>query len=89
MPTVRDTSILSDDPKNSHLGAFAGAMERLTLHRADLLDYGSLRNAFAGCHGVFHVASPVTNDPVAACMHAGHVAQLIYICNWSKHLQSS
>jgi cinnamoyl-CoA reductase len=44
--------------------ALEGAEDRLTLCRADLLNYDSLRAAFTGCHGVFHVASPVSNDPV-------------------------
>jgi hypothetical protein len=29
------------------------------------MDYNSLRVAFDGCDGVFHVASPVSNDPVS------------------------
>ena len=45
--------------------ALEGARERLTLCRADVLDYESLRAAFSGCHGVFHVASAVSNDPVS------------------------
>ncbi|KAK4362174.1 hypothetical protein RND71_017415 [Anisodus tanguticus] len=40
-----------------------GAKERLTLCRADLLDYQSLKEAIYGCDGVFHTASPVTDDP--------------------------
>ncbi|KAK8463477.1 hypothetical protein SEVIR_1G367500v4 [Setaria viridis] len=51
------------DSKNAHLLALEGAKERLTLCRADVLDFDSLRAAFTGCHGVFHVASPVSNDP--------------------------
>jgi hypothetical protein len=41
-----------------------GAEERLTLCKADLLDYESLKEAIQGCDGVFHTASPVTDDPV-------------------------
>ncbi|THG07988.1 hypothetical protein TEA_020059 [Camellia sinensis var. sinensis] len=52
-----------DDPKNSHLRELEGANERLTLYRADLLVFESLREAINGCDGVFHIASPVTNDP--------------------------
>ncbi|CAL5007117.1 unnamed protein product [Urochloa decumbens] len=37
--------------------------ERLTLVRADLLDKESLTAALRGCEGVFHTASPVTDDP--------------------------
>jgi nucleoside-diphosphate-sugar epimerase len=54
----------ADDAKNAHLRGLAGAAERLTLCRADLLDGDALRDAIAGCHGVFHTASPVTDDPV-------------------------
>uniref|UniRef100_A0A0E0CSY2 NAD-dependent epimerase/dehydratase domain-containing protein n=1 Tax=Oryza meridionalis TaxID=40149 RepID=A0A0E0CSY2_9ORYZ len=51
------------DSKNAHLLELEGADERLSLCRADVLDAASLRAAFSGCHGVFHVASPVSNDP--------------------------
>uniref|UniRef100_A0ACD5ZD84 Uncharacterized protein n=1 Tax=Avena sativa TaxID=4498 RepID=A0ACD5ZD84_AVESA len=51
------------DAKNAHLLALDGAEERLALCRADVLNYDSLRAAFSDCHGVFHVASPVSNDP--------------------------
>ncbi|KAG5227850.1 cinnamoyl-CoA reductase [Salix suchowensis] len=30
---------------------------------ADLLDYESLQEAIQGCDGVFHTASPLTDDP--------------------------
>lgn len=60
---VRGTARDPADSKNAHLLALEGAKERLTLCRADVLDRDSLRAAFAGCHGVFHVASPVSNDP--------------------------
>ncbi|KAF8691899.1 hypothetical protein HU200_040016 [Digitaria exilis] len=52
-----------DEEKNAHLRALDGAAERLTLVRADLLDKESLAAAFRGCEGVFHTASPVTDDP--------------------------
>lgn len=42
-----------------------GAKERLILCKADLLDYESLKEAINGCDGVFHTASPVTDDPVS------------------------
>ncbi|CAO2201700.1 unnamed protein product [Urochloa humidicola] len=61
---VRGTARDPADSKNAHLLALDGAKERLTLCRADVLDYESLRAAFRGCHGVFHVASPLSNDPV-------------------------
>ncbi|KAJ1288755.1 hypothetical protein BS78_02G112400 [Paspalum vaginatum] len=60
---VRGTARDPADGKNAHLLALEGAKERLTLCRADVLDRDSLRAAFAGCDGVFHVASPVSNDP--------------------------
>ncbi|XP_077238080.1 cinnamoyl-CoA reductase 1-like [Tasmannia lanceolata] len=61
--TVRGTVRNPDDPKNSHLKELEGAKERLILCKADLLDYESLREAINGCDGVFHTASPVTDDP--------------------------
>ncbi|CAH2040386.1 unnamed protein product [Thlaspi arvense] len=51
------------DAKNDHLRDLEGAKERLTLCKADLLDFESLREAINGCDGVFHTASPVTDDP--------------------------
>ncbi|BAF08006.1 cinnamoyl-CoA reductase 1 [Oryza sativa Japonica Group] len=60
---VRGTSRRADDPKNAHLWALDGAAERLTMVSVDLLDRGSLRAAFAGCHGVIHTASPMHDDP--------------------------
>jgi hypothetical protein len=56
--------ISADDDKNAHLRSLEGASDRLVLLQADLLDPESLRTAFAGCEGVFHTASPVTDDPV-------------------------
>ncbi|XP_044956787.1 cinnamoyl-CoA reductase 1-like [Hordeum vulgare subsp. vulgare] len=53
--TVRDLG----DAKNAHLPALDGAAERLRLFKADLLDYGSMAAAIAGCDVVFHVACPV------------------------------
>ncbi|XP_068647885.1 cinnamoyl-CoA reductase 1-like [Aristolochia californica] len=52
--TVRDPS----SEKNSHLKKLEYAQENLQLFKAELLDYGSLCAAIAGCDGVFHVASP-------------------------------
>uniref|UniRef100_A0ACD5Y1B2 Uncharacterized protein n=2 Tax=Avena sativa TaxID=4498 RepID=A0ACD5Y1B2_AVESA len=60
---VRGTVRNPDDAKNAHLRGLAGAAERLTMCKADLLDADALRHAIAGCHGVFHTASPVTDDP--------------------------
>ncbi|KAH0982881.1 hypothetical protein GBA52_010058 [Prunus armeniaca] len=61
--TVRGTLRNPDDPKNAHLRELEGARERLSLRKADLLDYDSLKEAINGCDGVFHTASPVTDDP--------------------------
>ncbi|KAF3325855.1 cinnamoyl-CoA reductase 2-like protein [Carex littledalei] len=61
--TVRGTVRNPDDLKNAHLWSLEGAKDRLELLRADLLDPESLRAAFARCEGVFHTASPVTDDP--------------------------
>nr|AKG06582.1 cinnamoyl-CoA reductase [Populus tomentosa] len=57
--TVRNPA----DPKNSHLRELEGAQERLTLCKADILDYESLKMAIQGCDGVFHTACPITDDP--------------------------
>ncbi|XP_075480715.1 cinnamoyl-CoA reductase 1 [Primulina tabacum] len=61
--TVSGTVRNPDDPKNAHLRELEGADERLILCRANLDDYESLREAINGCNGVFHTASPVTDDP--------------------------
>ncbi|XP_057454093.1 cinnamoyl-CoA reductase 2-like [Lotus japonicus] len=60
---VRGTVRNPDDPKNGHLKELEGAKERLTLHKADLFDLDSLKAVFHGCDGVFHTASPVTDNP--------------------------
>ncbi|GAV72360.1 Epimerase domain-containing protein [Cephalotus follicularis] len=60
---VKGTLRNPGDPKNAHLRELEGAQERLTLCRTDLLDYESLKAAINGCDGVFHTASPVTDDP--------------------------
>ncbi|XP_022934260.1 cinnamoyl-CoA reductase 2-like [Cucurbita moschata] len=61
--TVRGTVRNPDDQKNAHLKQLDGANERLSLYSADLLDFESLKAAIMGCDGVFHTASPVTDDP--------------------------
>lgn len=63
--TVRGTVRNPSDPKNNHLRELEGAKERLTLHSADLLDYEALCATIDGCDGVFHTASPMTDDPVS------------------------
>ncbi|KAL8138599.1 hypothetical protein V2J09_004600 [Rumex salicifolius] len=60
---VKGTVRNPDDPKNGHLWELEGAKQRLKLCKADLLDYESLKEAIDGCEGVFHTASPVTDDP--------------------------
>ena len=62
--TVRGTVRNPNDQKNAHLKHLDGANERLSLFRADLLDFESLKTAIMGCDGVFHTASPMTDDPV-------------------------
>ncbi|XP_072982308.1 cinnamoyl-CoA reductase 1-like isoform X2 [Typha latifolia] len=61
--TVKGTVRNPDDPKNGHLRAMEGAKERLILCKADLLDCHAIQRAVEGCQGVFHTASPVTDDP--------------------------
>ncbi|VVB02002.1 unnamed protein product [Arabis nemorensis] len=58
--TVRD----SDNDKYAHLMKLEKAGEKLKLFKAELLDYGSLQSAIAGCSGVFHIASPVPSSIV-------------------------
>ncbi|CAL4984876.1 unnamed protein product [Urochloa decumbens] len=54
-----------DDPKNAFLMNLDGAADNLRLFRADVLDIDSLAAAFAGCEGVFHMASPVPGEKIA------------------------
>lgn len=61
---VKGTVRNPDDPKNNHLRALDGAADRLVLVKTDLLDYDNLCSILKGCEGVFHLASPVTDDPV-------------------------
>lgn len=56
--------LVIDNEKYSHLKKLEKAGENLKLVKADLLDYGSLQSAIAGCIGVFHVASPVPSSSV-------------------------
>uniref|UniRef100_A0ACD5Y0J3 Uncharacterized protein n=1 Tax=Avena sativa TaxID=4498 RepID=A0ACD5Y0J3_AVESA len=53
--TVRDPG----HPKNAFLMQLEGAPANLRLIKADMLDYDTVATAFAGCEGVFHVATPV------------------------------
>ncbi|XP_015696562.1 cinnamoyl-CoA reductase 1-like isoform X2 [Oryza brachyantha] len=60
---VRATARDPSPQKYPHLQTLEGAEDRLSLCYANIMDYNSLRVAFDGCQGVFHVASPVSNDP--------------------------
>ncbi|VAI18876.1 unnamed protein product [Triticum turgidum subsp. durum] len=66
--TVRDPR----DPKNACLEQLDGARENLRVFKADMLDYGAVTPALAGCEGVFHIATPVPEqemvDPEAKMM---------------------
>nr|GMD11919.1 cinnamoyl-CoA reductase 1-like [Ipomoea batatas] len=53
-----------ENPECSFEWSLKEQRERLTLCKADLLDFQSLREAIDVCDGVFHTASPVTDDPV-------------------------
>ncbi|KAL2895257.1 Cinnamoyl-CoA reductase 2 [Bienertia sinuspersici] len=59
--TVRSPS----DPKYEHLNKLEKASEKLTLFKADLLDYDSIFAAIKDCVAVFHVASPVPSSSVS------------------------
>jgi nucleoside-diphosphate-sugar epimerase len=58
-----------------------GAPANLRLFKADMLDYDTVAAAFAGCEGVFHVASPVPEhkivDPQASTTVAPCVVSAI------------
>ena len=54
-----------NEEKNGHLKKLKNAEERLHLFKADLLDYEGLCDAFSGCNGVLHVASPVPGRHVS------------------------
>ena len=63
--TVRGTVRNPDDSaKTEHLRRLAGA-ERLTLHRADLLEPGAFHSIVAGADAVIHTASPFFTQSVA------------------------
>ena len=58
---VRGTTRANKDPeaKCLHLRRLPGADELLTIVEADVMDSASLVEAFRGCDGVFHTATPV------------------------------
>jgi nucleoside-diphosphate-sugar epimerase len=53
--TVRDPN---NPAKVEHLKSLPKAATNLVLFKADLMEEGVFDNVFAGCHGVFHLASP-------------------------------
>ncbi|OWM85990.1 hypothetical protein CDL15_Pgr012240 [Punica granatum] len=59
--TVRDPG----GEKYAHLNKLERAAYNLKLFKADLLDYGSLVSAIAGCTGVIHVACPVPTSTIS------------------------
>ncbi|KAL4198074.1 hypothetical protein AMTRI_Chr03g44070 [Amborella trichopoda] len=59
--TVRDP----DDERYAHVKKLENSSTNLLLFKADLLDCNSIFSAIRGCHGVFHVASPVPSNRVA------------------------
>ncbi|BAD81486.1 cinnamoyl-CoA reductase -like [Oryza sativa Japonica Group] len=76
------------DAKNAHLMSLDVAVERLRLFKADLLDYGSVAAAIAGCDDVFHVhtlaaAVTGTTNVRKACSQArlglGRVVVVSYV----------
>jgi len=58
------SAFVSGDPKNEFLMQLDKASENLRVFKADVLDSGTLVAAFAGCEGVFHMASPVPGDKI-------------------------
>ncbi|KAL3681253.1 hypothetical protein R1sor_024209 [Riccia sorocarpa] len=58
--TVRNPD---DTAKVGHLLELPGAKERLTLHKADLLEEGAFDDIFTGVEGVFHLAQPTRLGP--------------------------
>ena len=54
----------SDDrSKIGFLWELPGAMERLQIFKAELLEEGTFDEAVSGAHTVFHTACPVFYDP--------------------------
>ncbi|CAN6440914.1 unnamed protein product [Victoria cruziana] len=61
---VHGTARDPDDKKNEHLKEVGDSCSMLQLFKADLLNYGEMCAAIAGCEGVFHVASPIPTHTV-------------------------
>ncbi|KAH7523367.1 hypothetical protein FEM48_Zijuj06G0003300 [Ziziphus jujuba var. spinosa] len=62
--SVHGTVRNPQDTKNAALYELPKASQNLKLFKADVLDYHSLGPAIAGCHGVFHVASPIPSSTI-------------------------
>nr|AII32285.1 dihydroflavonol 4-reductase/flavanone 4-reductase [Lonicera japonica] len=76
--TVRDPANMK---KVKHLLELPKADTNLTLWRADLTEEGSFDEAIEGCHGVFHVATPMdfeSKDPEKSCAKAKTVKRLVF-----------
>ena len=75
---------LAGDAKVACLAQLDGAPENLRLFKANMLDYDTVAAAFAGCEGVFHVATPVPEqkmvDPQeSACILASGYIYMIRV----------
>eukprot|EP00253_Pinus_taeda_P033101 PITA_33101 len=57
------TNPADDGGRYEHLRVLEGAKERLGLVKADILHYQSLLPVIRGCHGVFHMASVLNDNP--------------------------
>lgn len=69
--------------KVNHLIQLPKAETNLTLWKADLTQEGSFDEAIEGCHGVFHVATPMdfeSKDPeVSTLVHYAYILILVFI----------
>ena len=71
-------NVSTEDGKYEHLRELEGAEERLEIVKADILDYQSLVSALRGCHGVFHMACLLNDDPVFI-FHLIHSCAYIFL----------
>lgn len=63
---MQTLDLIGDMKKVKHLLELPKAETNLTLWKADLAQEGSFDEAIEGCHGVFHVATPMdfeSKDP--------------------------
>ena len=77
------------DPENAgskELMAFEGAVERLTLHKAELLEPGAFDQIVAGCDVVMHTASPFilecTEEEADESAYPPHAVELPCRSGW-------